>query len=428
MPGIDPTQRTFQIDSAGHTLRGDAAASYLRAIADGLPTGGVDVFQRTWEEQQAVYDAYLHHGGHLAAAPSWHAPHIDGRALDTHTTTANAYAPSEAHVWLAEGGDGSSKPTSGEKLRAHHYGFRRSVPSERWHFEYTAELDEHRAADLDSRLSALGFVSTSAFQRAVGLDDDGTDGPYTWAALLSASNAAPDTLELAVGDDPPSPPAGSVDFRAATYNAQLQHFGGGAYSANAQFVDTTLRPSVLAGQEVDEAARTSICQAEGFKVWAYKTLGIFWDPNKYEHGDRIEVDLRTNYHGMIGTPLTSVKNGNSFVAASVHIRPRDAFTSDAAAKVGKKADIAEVIAKLAGHPRVVVGGDWSSNARAQMEDAGYQLATPYVDTYDESGTQHLDAVFVRGLVVRGGRDHLTAASDHVGLVASVTLPAPGNPA
>ena len=67
MTGIDPTQRTFQVDSAGHTLRGDAAASYLRAIADGLPTGGVDVFQRTWEEQQAVYDAYLHHGGRVCA-------------------------------------------------------------------------------------------------------------------------------------------------------------------------------------------------------------------------------------------------------------------------------------------------------------------------------------------------------------------------
>jgi len=421
---ITTTKRTFVVDTAGNTLRGDAAAAYLRAIAAGMPSGGVDVFQRTWEEQEAVYDAYLHHGGNVAARPSWHAPHIDGRAFDTHTTTAGSYAPSEAHKWLTKGGDGSSKPKKNESLRAHEYGFRRSVPSERWHFEYDRGLDKHRAADLAARLTALGFASVKAFQRSEGLDDDGKDGPRTWAALLGADYPAPTDPPRARVPDPTPELPGPVKFRAATYNVQLQHFGGGPYNADSSFIADSLRPSVLACQEADEDARDSIREATGFKVWAYKTLGIFWDPDKYDHGDRIELDLGTRYHGMIATTLTSKKNGNSFIAASVHIRPRDAFNSAADAVGGKKADIAKVIAKLAGNPRILVGGDWSSNAQQQMEASGYKLVTPYVDTYDESGNQHLDAVFAIGLEERDdGREHSTSASDHDGLVARLTLPA-----
>lgn len=430
MPAASTAPRTFMVDAAGHWLRGDAAASYLRAIAGGLPTGGVDVFQRTWDEQAALYDAYQHHGGVVAAAPSWHAPHIDARAFDCHTKGAGgAYDPSAAHAWLTEGGDGSSKPKASEQLRAHEYGFRRSVPSERWHFEYRPDLDTHRAADLAKRLAALGFTSVAAFQRSAGLEDDGKDGPYTWAALLGADYPSPGDPARVPVPDPPSGPPAPVDFRAATYNAQLQHFGGGPVANNAVFVQDTLRCSVLSAQEVDEPARDSIRAATGAKVWAYKTIGLFWDPAKYSHGDRIELDLGTAYHGMIATQLTSLKNGNTFVAASVHIRSRGAFGSDAAATAGKKADTKKVVAALAGFPRVMIGGDWSSNARDRMEAAGYTLATPFVDSYNEPGIQRTDAVFVRGITVRpGGQEHETDASDHDGLVARLTLAAPGAPA
>ncbi len=421
---ITTSKRTFPVDDDGNFLRGDAAAAYLRAIADGMPRGGVDVFQRTFEEQKAVYRAFLNGTGPRAAKPSWDAPHIDARAFDSHTTTAHEYKPSEAHKWLTKGGDGSSKPKNGESLRAHEYGFRRSVPSERWHFEYKRELDKHRAADLTARLGALGLATVKAFQVSAGLDDDGVDGPRTWAALLGANYPAPNEAARALVTDAAPAPSGPVDFRAATYNVQLQHFGGGPYSEDADFVEDTLRVSVLACQEADEAARDSIREATDFKVWAYKTLGIFWDPNKYDNGDRIELDLGTRYHGMIGTTLTSRKNGNSFIVASVHIRPKDAFNSPADAIAGKRADIAKVIATLAGHPRILVGGDWSSNAKDQMEAAGYRLVTPYVDTYDEGGNQHLDAVFAIGLDEREvGREHATSASDHDGLVARLTLPA-----
>jgi len=421
MPQATTKPRTFPVDKSGHTLRGDVAAAYLRAIAAGMPTGGVDVFMRTLAEQKALYLASRRRGV-IAAYPTWHAPHVDGRAMDFHTTTAGKYAPSPAFVWATKGGVGSSKPKPGEKLQITPFGFRRSVPSERWHLEYDRALDKHRAADLASRLKALGYASLKAFQKANGLDPDGVDGPMTWAALLGAEVPAVTPTPI---PDPAPEPVGPFDFRAATYNAQLQHFGGGSDAADASFVDDVLKASVLACQEVDESSRDSIREATGFKVYPLNTVAIFWEPGKYSWGPRIEVDLGTPYHGMIGTQLTSLKNGNSFVAASVHIRPRDAFRSDAAAASGKKADIAKVIAKLAKYPRVLVGGDWSTDARAQMQKAGYRLVTPYVDTYDKPGVQRLDFMFERGLDDRtGGSEHPTSASDHDGMVANLTLPAP----
>ena len=425
MPQATTKPRTFAVDAKGHTLRGDVAAAYLRAIAAGMPTGGVDVFQRTWADQAALRARYLAGKGPIAAAPTWHAPHIDQRAMDFHTTSSETgkYDPSPAFLWAMNGAIGQNKPKAGEKPRIREFGFYRSVPSERWHLEYDRALDKHRAADLLVRLTRLGFKTVKAFQKSAGLDDDGIDGPITWAALLAAKPAV-------VSPPPVQPPAPvgpqPVNFRAGTYNAQLQHFGGGPDSDDAAFVKDVLRVSVLAAQEVDEDARDSIRKATGCKVWAYKTMGLFWYPGKYSHGDRIEVDFGgTRYHGMIGTELTSLKNGNTFVAASVHVRPRDAFSSAAKAKTGKQGDIAKVIAALAKYPRVVVGGDFSSDARAQMQAAGYRLVTPYVDTYDKAGIQRLDFIFERGLDDRtGGSEHETAASDHDGMVANLTLPAP----
>ena len=59
-----------------------------------------------------------------------------------------------------------------------------------------------------------------------------------------------------------------------------------------------------------------------------------------------------------------------------------------------------------------------------MEAAGYRLATPWEDSYDKAGVQRLDAIYVRGLDVRGASIHPTGASDHHGLLANLTLPAP----
>lgn len=193
---------TTKIDAAGNWLADDAAASYLRMLAAGMPAGGVDVFGRTLAEQWAVYRAYLK-GGPLAAYPRATAPHVRGQAIDLHTTTAGKYAPSAAHVWLTEGGDGSSKPKSGEKLRAHEYGWYRTVPSERWHFAYDPARDKHRPVvlklgstgavvnlvQLRLGVTPTGFYGTKtraavkAWQKAHKLTADGVAGPKTLASL-----------------------------------------------------------------------------------------------------------------------------------------------------------------------------------------------------------------------------------------------------
>lgn len=397
------TARTAVVDAAGHKLRADAAASYLRMLTAGMPAGGVDVFTRTMAEQQALYERYLRGAGPVAARPTTSAPHIDGRAIDLHTTTAGRYNPSDAHRWLTAGGDGSSKPKSGEKLQAHAYGWFRTVPSERWHFEYNRAKDTKRAADLAARLKALGYRTLPDFQTAHGLAADGGDGPLTWAVLLG--NPTPKEEPV---------PTTSFDFVAAQYNVQAKRWGGGKYLLDAKFIRHQLAPDLLFTQESDEAARTAIVERTGFKVWAFLYLGLYWRPEVFTHGARMVLPLGTAYHGAVATTL------NDFVACSVHIRPRAAFASKAAADKGRRADIATVIAWLAEHPRVVVGGDWNTpDVFGLMAAAGYTLATPREATTD--GGKALDGIFVRGLSVREGRIVPTPDSDHHGLRAGLTI-------
>lgn len=209
-----------KIDAAGHWLRADAAASYLRMLADGMPAGGIDVFGRTLAQQAALY-AQAKARGVVTAPPTPNAPHVRGVAFDSHTTTNGRYAPSPAHVWLTEGGNGA-KRTAGETLRAHEYGWFRTVPSERWHFAYDPARDQHMPGKatcpdtirrgmkgesvrrLQSALRAAGYRGDVLNRAPVGVDGvfgsgteravkrwqkahrltaDGVVGAKTWASL-----------------------------------------------------------------------------------------------------------------------------------------------------------------------------------------------------------------------------------------------------
>lgn len=171
------------------TLRGDAAASYLRERADGHPAGGIDVYSRTRKQQEALYKAYKAGRGPIAANPDGDPPHMDGRAMDYRTTSGSRYAPSAAHVWASQGTDGSKSPrqlgkSSDWSDRAAKYGWGRTVPSERWHREYNRAKDTHRAAGLKAALKTLGAQDLKAFQRSRKITADGVDGPITWAEIL----------------------------------------------------------------------------------------------------------------------------------------------------------------------------------------------------------------------------------------------------
>ncbi|MFT4225299.1 peptidoglycan-binding protein [Micropruina sp.] len=171
------------------TLRGDAAASYLRMRADGHPAGGIDVYSRTRKQQEALYKAYKAGRGPVAANPDGDPPHMDGRAMDYRTTSGNKYAPGAAHTWASKGTDGSKSPRQLGKSadwsdRAAKYGWGRTVSSERWHREYNRAKDTHRAAGLKAALKTLGATDVKSFQKSRKLTADGVDGPITWAEIL----------------------------------------------------------------------------------------------------------------------------------------------------------------------------------------------------------------------------------------------------
>ncbi len=141
----------FELPGGG-MLRADAAASYLRMRAAGMPAGGVQVFYRSLKKQAKLFHLHQLGLGPLAAKPTPNAPHVRGVAMDLRTGGLGAYHPSAAHLWLSHGGDGSTRPKPGEKLRSHAFGWRRSVPSERWHYGYDPARDHKRSTDLRGRV------------------------------------------------------------------------------------------------------------------------------------------------------------------------------------------------------------------------------------------------------------------------------------
>lgn len=102
----------------GHAVEVHTASAYLamRAAAakDGVYIHIVSGF-RTMAEQRRLYAAYRNGTGNLAAPPGY-SNHQSGHALDLNTSAHGVYA------WLAHHG------------AAHQ--FRRTVPSEAWHWEH----------------------------------------------------------------------------------------------------------------------------------------------------------------------------------------------------------------------------------------------------------------------------------------------------
>lgn len=102
----------------GHWVEIHTAAAYDRlrkaAAAKGVHLHIVSGF-RTMAEQRRLYSLYLAHKGNLAAPPGY-SNHQSGHALDLNTSAPGVYS------FLANHGA--------------EFGFRRTVPSEKWHWEH----------------------------------------------------------------------------------------------------------------------------------------------------------------------------------------------------------------------------------------------------------------------------------------------------
>lgn len=102
----------------GKPVERHTAAAYLR-MRDAAARAGVHLRIvsgfRTMEHQQALYRAYRQRRGNLAALPGT-SNHQSGHALDLNTSTPGVLR------WLDR--------------HAREYGFRRTVPTESWHWEH----------------------------------------------------------------------------------------------------------------------------------------------------------------------------------------------------------------------------------------------------------------------------------------------------
>lgn len=415
-----------KIDAAGHWLRADAAASYLRMLAAGMPAGGIDVFGRTLEAQKAVYRAYLQ-GGPLAARPSANAPHVKGVAMDAHTTTAGKYAPSSAHVWLTVGGDGSSKPKAGERLRAHDFGWSRTVPSERWHFGYDPARDKRRAPDLAARLKALGYKDTAAFQKAHKLTADGIDGPVTWSALLS--NPKPATPVVVI----PSPvPPGEIRLRVAEVNCLSIRFSLTWLSRRADLVRVmkAAAADVYLMNECNETMRDYLRSkmpggANRWLVWPRGEQAIMFDALKFTPTGKTEIAF-TSYHGGLLAPLVDKASGRTVTFGSYHLPPNSLTTQAEQQRYFRK------FLDAVPNGLAIIGGDgvnsetWAGAAMTSVRKQAANSSTRDKPTYKASITDHLwsdSQIQWRGYTVIPTK----GSSDHNLIVGACTIPAPTVP-
>lgn len=105
----------------GHYLAEPAARAFLDMAQTAANEGicfHVNTAFRTMEQQEHLYAMYQAGTGALAALPG-HSNHQNGIAVDI-----NRAGHPETDAWL--------KQNAGE------FGFKRTVPSEAWHWEYTA--------------------------------------------------------------------------------------------------------------------------------------------------------------------------------------------------------------------------------------------------------------------------------------------------
>ena len=197
----------------GKSLAPMPELSYLRMLADGAPKGGVDVWDRSLEEQKRLRALYLAGRGPLAAPARKNAPHVRRYAFDTHTTGENKkYDPSDFHKWLTVGGDGS-KWYAKESIRANKYGWRRSAKGERWHYGYFLKEDKVLWRIVQKAIGGLTVdgipgirtnLALKKWQKANGLVADGIPGAKTlekMKAMSGTPNPVVPSRTLRQGDE-----------------------------------------------------------------------------------------------------------------------------------------------------------------------------------------------------------------------------------
>ena len=438
MPVATTTPETYPVDPAGHRLRADAAASYLRMLSDGMPAGGIDVFVRSLAKQKVLYRRFLQGKGPLAARPNPAAPHVRGVAMDAHTTGRNnTYDPSAAHVWMTEGGDGSRKPEAGEELRAHEFGWFRTVRSERWHFGYDRSRDTRRAADLAARLEKLGFPDVETLQRAHGLADDGKAGPLTWGALLATPTIASPMARLTMAAPLQVPtPARIATFNCAAFgksamtDRQIDAIVGVLMKMSASMYTLTecpewLRDHIRGACNCASGAHRTIGTADRWRVAIRGnefSQAILFDSRKWSYTGAVGGEFGpTSYHGYLTAGFEQTTTRAVVTIGGYHLPPN--VVSSAAFQKSALADLLDMMPASGAR---LLGGDgadesgwvtgWEDARKIAVESPDRDAAT-----YKNSIR---DRIHSRGIGVRKYTVIPSdGASDHAGVLAQITIQA-----
>ena len=373
---------TTKIDAAGHWLRADAAASYARMIADGMPLGGVAAAGRTWGQQAILYALYRAGRGNLAARPGT-SLHESGIALDMTRGTP-------AQRWMTVGGD-PWKVTPTGSIRANEYGWSRTVPSEAWHFSYNPTRDKHKGATTMSQsttplptLARVASFNCGAWGKTsmTGKQIDGLVGVLlTLSASIYCLTECPEWLR--------------------------NHFRG------------------LCKCPADAHRRLS----GGASRWLVRVRGsqvILRDSRKWASGPYDSDEFGpTSYHGWLWETLTQPTTRATLTVGCYHLPP-NVVASQTFQRDGLRAFLAKVPAGAAR----LVGGDGADSSEwftgwADARTAAKASANRDAPTYK---TTIRDRIHTRGITVRrytvvssGG------ASDHNAVLTQITIPAGADP-
>lgn len=258
-----------------------------------------------------------------------------------------------------------------------------------------------------------------AFQERAGLTVDGVVGPETIAALKAPVEEPKPVDPPPVTPEPEPAPIKLKTFTVLQANLQAKRWGGLAASSpkRADLVKSA-KADILIGSEMEEDARIKTFGLLG--AWknypiGYTTVG--WNPKKFTHRARKSEPFgKSPYHGAVRAELDGLD------VISIHVRPRDAFTSDAAAAKGKQADIAAGLKLVRKGVPTILGGDFSTTKTDLCKQAGLRLAVTKQATWKSS---FLDQVWVSPeVIVKGARlISTTGISDHKAWAVDVAIPA-----
>lgn len=162
--GAMPAAMLATIDTNGHRLRLDAAASWARMLAAGCPTGPVTSAYRSLEEQRVQYALYLSGQG-ASALPPGRSQHGEGLAVDI---------PQPARAWVHAHGAA--------------YGWTFTVPGEDWHAEYNPSTDQHTTTPEDEDMPSAQEIAKATVDelmgRLIAAGDAGLPAAAPFGALI----------------------------------------------------------------------------------------------------------------------------------------------------------------------------------------------------------------------------------------------------